>query len=596
MVKIKVRRGLEANLPTFDEGEPGLTTDTKRIFFGSNEGNLEIPKMTDIEGFNKKVKGFINIAQYDVFGDGVNDDLNPIINAVADAQTNGYAINWGWDGKTYLVTDTIPDFHKVKHIGNAIIKRDSDLFYINPTSSQVNTIYVRSGALDTFDGLTSSCPVSFQSAIDILPNYGPVLTGTWIINMGAGSFTKGKFKTGLRSENLIQIIGDDVGNHPNIPTTIITNGIGHVGHGIYAEGGTRIYVKNVKCVGYNGSSSSNGIAVTNNSQVVTSNVHTDSCYWGISGVNQSYTEVPDGIHENNGYVNGTAMSAGLGACIRSLQQNNHYIGIQNAGSVTAGAIFRNSSRGVFAQEFSTGHVNWVTIDGCIDGVRLAVNARVNGDGILFKKNTRGVNMDGSSHFNQTANTVFATGADANLTTFVRKSGSQTLGNFHVDGYEMSYSLTENIYEMKRVDQTYTQTTAQTFHTSVFKAPFWTTVRSAMVMGKRIKFRVFGTLTGSTTNKRVQARFSDGTTTQTLLLLFTSSDVGVFTAEGEIYFTTTNTQYIHLQGSRHVGTGVRHASSSVSCDTSKDITLDLQCYLDAAGDSITIDLVEVSVAG
>jgi hypothetical protein len=593
---IRFRRGLEENLPSLEEGQPGFTKDTKRAFIGSDEGNIELSKKTDVDPFINKVKGLINIAEYDVIGDGINSDQTAIENAVADAYAKGYTLHWGWDAKTYLTTSSILNFHSVKHIGNAIIKRDDALFYINPTGSQVNTLYVRADSDVSFDGLSSLNPVPFQTAIDFLDHYGPVLSGTWKINMGAGTFTKGKFTDGLLSENPIVIDGVDVGGHPNVPTTIISDGIGAIGHGIYACNGTRLQVNNVKAVGYNGNSSSNGLVVQYNSTLVTSNVHTDSCYWGISGTHQARTEVPDGIHENCGYVNGTAKSSGLGAAFRSLMQNNHYIGNQDATNVSMGCIVQNSSRGFFAQEFSTGHVNWITIQDCEDGVRLAVNSRVNGDGILFKRNTRGVNMDGSSHFNQTANTLFATGVDANLTTFVRKSGSQTLGNFHINGYEMSYSLTENIYEMKRVDQTYTATTVQTFHTSVFKAPFWTTVRSALVMGKRIKFKVFGTLTGSTTNKRVLARFSDGTSTQTLLLLFTSSDVGVFTAEGEIYFTTTNTQYLHMQGSRHVGTGVRHASIPATCDTTKDITLDLQCYVDAAGDSITIDLVELSVAG
>lgn len=40
--KIQVKRGLEANLPVLDVGEPAFTTDSKKPFIGSDEGNIEL--------------------------------------------------------------------------------------------------------------------------------------------------------------------------------------------------------------------------------------------------------------------------------------------------------------------------------------------------------------------------------------------------------------------------------------------------------------------------------------------------------------------------------------------------------------------------
>lgn len=39
---IKLKRGLEATIPTLQEGEPGFTTDSKKLFVGSDTGNIEI--------------------------------------------------------------------------------------------------------------------------------------------------------------------------------------------------------------------------------------------------------------------------------------------------------------------------------------------------------------------------------------------------------------------------------------------------------------------------------------------------------------------------------------------------------------------------
>jgi hypothetical protein len=559
-----------------------------------------ITSMTsDIARHDKKVKGVVSINDYGTLNaDGLTSDQTVIANAVADCYTNGYVLDWGNNAKTYLTTANILNLHKIKHIGNGIIKRGTDLFYINPTTTQTNRIYVAvSASSNTFDGLSPSQPIaSLQTAFDSVENYGSILKGNWEINMTAGTFAKAKLQDGLLMENPLVIKGVDVGGHPNVPTTIISNGAGHVGHGIYASNGARLLVQNIKLTGYNGSSSSNGIAVSYNCHLETSNVHVDSCFYGISGLSQSYTAVPDGIFSNCGFTNGSAQSSGTGAAFRSLQQNNHYIGDQNAVDVSKGCIVQNCSIGFFAQEMSTGHVNWVTFQDCTEGMRLTVNSRVNGDGVLFKRNTRGIRWDSSSHFGQTSNTVFATGVDANGTPMVRLSGAQMLGNYHINGYEMTYSLTENIYEMKKVGATYTQTTAQIVHTSVLKAPYWSTVRSAMVMGKKLKFKVFGTMTGSTTNKRVNVRLTDGTNQGLIGVLYASTDSGTFSAEGEIYFYDSNQQYMHIESTRHNGGSPKQNTVFSTCDTTKDITLTIESYVDVAGDSITIDFVEVSVAG
>jgi hypothetical protein len=510
-----------------------------------------ITSMTsDIARHDKKVKDVVSINDYGTLNaDGLTSDQTVIANAVADAYTKGYALFWGDDNKTYLSTASIPNFHKVNHIGNAIIKRGTDLFYINPRGTQTNRIYVGvSGSSNTFDGLSPSQPVAkLQTAMDWVANYGPVLSGFWEINMTAGTFSRAKLQDGLLMQNYLTIKGVDVGGHPNVPTTIISEGMGISATGIYASSGSEIFVKDIKLVGYNGTSSSNGIAVSYNCSLKTSNVHTDYCYWGISGTSQSYTAVPDGIHSNCGFLNGDVQINGTGAAFRSLQQNNHYYGDQNASDVTLGAIIKNCSTGILAQEMSTGHANWITIQDCGDGVKITVSARINGDGILFKRNSRAVRVDSSAHFGQTSNTVFSTGVDANGVAIVRLSGAQKLDSYTISGYEMTYSITENTYEMKKVGTTYTQTTAQTFHTSVLKAPFWMTQRSTMVIGKRIKFKVFGTLTGTTSNKRINVRLTDGTNQGFIGLLFQPADSGIFVAEGEIYSYDSNQQYIRISG-------------------------------------------------
>lgn len=46
--KIQLRRGVKANLPTLSVGEPAFTTDTKQLFIGDGNSNIEYAKKTDI--------------------------------------------------------------------------------------------------------------------------------------------------------------------------------------------------------------------------------------------------------------------------------------------------------------------------------------------------------------------------------------------------------------------------------------------------------------------------------------------------------------------------------------------------------------------
>jgi hypothetical protein len=345
----------------------------------------------------KKINGFINITEYSAIGDGVTSDQTPIVTAITDAISKGYAINWGWDGRTYLVTDTIPNFHTARHIGNAIIKRGTDLFYISPKGTQTNKIYASpNGSSNTYDGLTPDKPVAkIQQAFDWMANYSPILTGTWQVLLAAGTYPfRAALLPGLRSENPIQVTGPNVGVHPNVPIAVLSEGTGIAAVGIAVSDGSKIQVSNLKITGFNGSSSSAGLKATNGAEITTSNVHTDSCYWGVSGEGRSKIVVPDGIHNNDGYLN---VGGGTGAGIRSLQLTNHAIGIQNNGNQTTTAVFQNCYQAVFIQESSTGHVDWCTIQDCNTGIVARVNARANCDGTVFKRNTKDIQVDSNGH-------------------------------------------------------------------------------------------------------------------------------------------------------------------------------------------------------
>lgn len=118
--KIQVKRGVEANLPTLDVGEPAFTTDTKKPFIGSDAGNIELATKQQIDNLDSQIESLANGSPKGVY-DTV-DDLNL---AFSTGDTNVYLVkadgNWYyWNGtawtaggvyqstnaNTILITDT----------------------------------------------------------------------------------------------------------------------------------------------------------------------------------------------------------------------------------------------------------------------------------------------------------------------------------------------------------------------------------------------------------------------------------------------------------------------------------------------------------
>jgi hypothetical protein len=570
--------------------DASLTSKASQIDLNETNANVT-NNTTAVADITKKSNGIINISQYNVTGDGITSDQTGITAAIADAYTKGYSLFWGNDNKTYVSTDTIPNFHNVKHIGNVQIKRGLNTFYISPTNTETNNLYVGvSGSSNTFDGLTPDKPVAkIQTACDYLANWGPILNGNWIISLATGTYTSAKLLDGLLTETAIQIIGTDVGGHPNVPTSIVSDGVGASKVGLQASGGTKIIVKNVKFTGYNGTSSSAGIKVSDAAEVTTSNVHTDSCYFGISGENRSEIVVPDGIHNNDGYLNA---GGGTGAAFRSLQLNRHDIGVQNAGTQVNSAIIQNCYQAILAQESSTGHMDWCTIQDCNTGIVARVNARVNCDGTVFKRNTKDIAVDSNGHVFVSSAVVFSTGTDESTNKVNTSAGGNLTNNTIISGMEMAYSVTEKAIDMQYVNQTVSTTTNTIVYSKTLKSPMWRGTPGSTTPMKKLYVRIYGTLNGTADTKSINLRLGSALTS----LQFTAAETGTFRVEGRIYFTAADAQYLFLSGSRHLGTGERQSSISGTNVMTSDQTLSIEGVVGTNTDSIVFNLIEFGFAG
>jgi hypothetical protein len=80
MPKIEFKRGTKDKLPTLDVGEPAFTTDTKEFFIGSDEGNIEFAKQSDLDYTNANVANKAEQTALDATNAQVTNNTNTLNN------------------------------------------------------------------------------------------------------------------------------------------------------------------------------------------------------------------------------------------------------------------------------------------------------------------------------------------------------------------------------------------------------------------------------------------------------------------------------------------------------------------------------------
>jgi hypothetical protein len=98
---VRFRKGLESDgIPVFPEGQPAITSDTKRVFVGSADGNVELAKKESIDLLGGRLDGvdssLADIA-YSVKSkgakcDGVTDDWDAFVDASNYCVANGLTL------------------------------------------------------------------------------------------------------------------------------------------------------------------------------------------------------------------------------------------------------------------------------------------------------------------------------------------------------------------------------------------------------------------------------------------------------------------------------------------------------------------------
>ena len=95
MVTLQFKRGPEASIPSLSSGEPGVTTDTEKLFVGMPSGNTEMAKQTDLSALSDTVteinESYISNSQINVSGGVAGLGENGAL-AIAQGGTGGTTV------------------------------------------------------------------------------------------------------------------------------------------------------------------------------------------------------------------------------------------------------------------------------------------------------------------------------------------------------------------------------------------------------------------------------------------------------------------------------------------------------------------------
>lgn len=289
---------------------------------------------------------------------GVNALNSPAVNttllnvALAAALAAGAQLYWPG---VYTINGNLLNMHSVQHLGPGGVTRGTDTFRVDPVYGQTNRLYVDTAGSAVNDGITSALPVATPGAAGaILRNYGPMLNGSWIIILAAGTWNIHSQTFDTPSRDWVVVRGPAVGASPAVPTAILDGtAVGANRHGFVINGqGVQIWVQDIKFQNYNaGTQNSCGIAAGYAARVYANNVHCNNCdFAGILADQADILLVGGGII--NACRSGVILNASKGT-----------IGY-GATSLATGPLIQNCTQSsVYWSRGAQGHIDYTTCKG-----------------------------------------------------------------------------------------------------------------------------------------------------------------------------------------------------------------------------------------
>ncbi|CAK7258661.1 MULTISPECIES: hypothetical protein [unclassified Shinella] len=521
-------------------------------------------------------------------GDGSEDDTVAVQKVVTWADVTGGEV--AWPDADFLTTESIANFHSVKHSGPGRVLRGSNVWHVTNERADTNVIYLDPAGDNTNDGLGDGEPkATLQSALNDIAFYGPVLRGKWIVQSADGTYTDASavvatIPFGLSSELLIEIKGPDVGGHPNVPTAIF-DGTAATTIGIRGVSGAKFKVKDVAFVNWTRTQ----LAAVEDTILVTDNVHFD--FAGANGI--------DAQRRCSLYVSGGIFDMGAGAgsnaCIQELFNVYHAIGYgmdETNGNPIAGdmPILRGSGtgRGITVREGCTGHVN-ADIDDFFIGLEIGANARAHVDSTaIFSNNETAIWEAPGGDLQDDPGINYNDGtADANTRNIVRRESSTASPRY-------AKAISTITADRSIVPGTVANSSGvETFLASfTLNAGEWKGPPSSNYVGKAVFIRAAGSVSGTGADKFLRFRIGttnlDASGTSVASITIPGSFTGQWIAEFYMYARGAASQRVELETRLNgVSGGVAFGNATVDMSGADTQYLKLTGLVTSPGDSITL---------
>lgn len=447
--------------------------------FGNIYNNL-VPLLSNYAAPNLK-------DDFSAVGDGTTSDQSAVASAVAASYASGQELYWP-DG-TYLTTATIPNFHDVRHRGPGILKRSSDLFYVDPSMqlAKTNNLYVSTTGSNTADGLSSSeSRLTCQSTGNIIYGYtyGDV---TWKINFAAGTYsTQCSFTQPFPTPRTTYFLGV-VKSNGTVPTTIFDAPSLGV-HGLYFQNGMDVRVEDIKFTDYsltgtpNANALISGLVVDGRCNLYTRNIWADNCDVGISVYTHSQARIEAGKF---------GATTACGAAVLNIRYSFASIGyggsVADSSGATGVAVI-GGGYGVFSKEWAMTHADYCYFSAqTLAGVILLTSSRVNATASAFVSCNVGIDARSLSNVGATVTTTFTTCT----TDIAYRGGSIPVG----DSYDATNDISPPTKQISTGGSTQSATPV-TVYTKNFAA------NELQIRGTGFRLRLYCDVTGVANTKTV----------------------------------------------------------------------------------------------
>jgi len=520
----------------------------------------------------EKLNDVVSVKDFGAVGDGVTDDTAAIQAAVTACVASGEQLFWPVG--TYVTTSSINNLHNVRHLGDGGILRGAVTFYVNPSRTQTNTLYVATTGTAANDGLGASQPMTPQTACNALRVYGNFLEGTWCISLAAGTYVRDTLflPTSIHSRNEILVFGPATGDFRSTPTAIF-DGSSQSGTCIAVSLAHRVKFKDIKIVNWcNGSPSFNsggfnGVAIDISGDLTASfeNIHIDNCDCGLYAKSGASYFYKGGIIQNCG--------AGVQELFSVVRD------FKIAGATGSRTTIQSCEYGLKAKELCTGHLDYLELLDNTYGVHFSRACTGNLTNAILSRNTVGVyGMAGSSFVDLSV--TWGSGVDANGVKFSLDASSAEIGR---NGGENSQAALFQGKGSKLVGNDVTSLTITGTTSDTLAASFNSTVEGDFqAIGEFYEGLAYGTAILAST---ASIRFRVGGNGASLLTMPT----GTYSWALRWRFTATgaDAQLAFAELQTNAGSSAMAINARAYAFSSSAFLLGLYVQLGATGDSVTV---------